>query len=177
MFKILIEVKELNNKIKEKEPYYILVERCPLIEAVDGKTVFYQSNYSSKQKAKIAAAQIEKYFENSFFFLDLIYSKIKQLELTELVNQNFNKSLFSVFENSRIDLILSSKKEMYAWAHIDCFLIHIRNLKKMCFAVSSYYSPYSNSLFDFLVEFEKSFIRTYRSFGILNEGGQLQFFP
>ncbi|SEF62462.1 hypothetical protein SAMN05421847_0482 [Halpernia humi] len=176
MYKILIECERENNKIKSKEPYFILVERVPLLESVNGKTLWYQTNFSSRKKAKSCALQIEKYLDNSFIFLDLIYTKIKQLEFIEVETLIFNKNILAQMELSRIALISSSKSPNYAWYFIEKFNEYIKALKRVCFIVDSKYFKLASSLWDFLIEFEASFIRTYRSFGVLSNGGQLQFF-
>ena len=175
MFKI--EIEDLRRyEAKMKAPYYLRYELNPDITKGSEKLIYHGSAFSSLRSAQSVAGKLSEYFTDCYFLLDLIYTKLKQLEIAVKDVPKYLKVDFNRIEKSRCDLLKNSQKTLQAWAHINAIKDFTNNLKYWCFSVSKEFSAAANNLFRILLDFEAHFINTYRSAKILVECNQLKMF-
>lgn len=175
MFKIQIyEVLLKNNEATP--PYVIRYELVPDISKGAFNHFIHQSEYKSLAKAKRVAGDLSIYLSDSYMFLDLVYTKLKQLEITLNQSEKYLRIDFNKVENVRVNLLKNSQKSLFAYDHIDNIKRFLSSLKYWCFAISKNYTTAANQLFRMLLDFESAFVNGYRSAEILSNNNQLKFF-
>ena len=174
MFQIKIE--DQSHYKNEKFPYQILYEQTPDISKGSDKLVIHQSRFSNLKKAQKVANDLSKFLDEAFVFVDLIYTKLKQLEICDVEQNRYLKIDFNTIEKSRIHLFKSRSLSLPAYTHISNIDSFIQNLKYWCFNISKQYYSTANKLFQFLLSFEQHFKNTYRSSQILSNSHNLKMF-
>ena len=174
MFQIKIE--DQSHYKNEKFPYQILYEQAPDISKGSGKLVIHQSRFSNLKKAQKVANDLSNFLDESFIFLDLIYTKLKQLEICDVSENQYLKIDFNSIEKSRILLFKTRSLFRPAYTHISNIDSFIQHLKYWCFNVSKQYYTTADKLFQFLLSFEEHFKNSYRSAQILSDSKKFSMF-
>ena len=174
MFQIKIE--DQSHYKNEKFPYQILYEQTPDISKGSDKIVIHQSRFSNLKKAQKVANDLSNFLDESFMFLDLIYTKLKQLEIADVSQDLYLKIDFNSIEKSRLIVFKSRSLAFPAYVHIRNLDIFLQNLKYWCFNISKQYYSTANKLFQFLLSFEEHFKNSYRSAQILSDSKKFSMF-
>ena len=174
MFQIKIE--DQSHYKNEKFPYQILYEQTPDISKGSDKLVIHQSRFSNLKKAQKVANDLSKFLDEAFVFVDLIYTKLKQLEICDVEQNRYLKIDFNTIEKSRIHLFKSRSLSLPAYTHISNIDSFIQCLKYWCFNIPRGYYSTANKLFQLLLSFEEHFKNTYRSSEILSDSKKLSMF-
>lgn len=163
-------------KYDKKRPYLIRYETTPDISKGHGNMIFHQSRFSSLNKARKVADDLSKFFTDCYLYLDLVYTKLKQLEIAVNISEKYLQLDFNDLEKSRVKLLNNSVGQIEAYKHIDDFNYHISLLKKFCFNISKEYYSTANLIFQQLLSFEDHFRNLYRSAQQLSETNSLRLF-
>lgn len=174
MFQIKIE--DQSHYKNEKYPYQILYEQTPDISKGSDKLVIHQSRFSNLKKAQKVANDLSNFLDESFMFLDLIYTKLKQLEIADVSQDLYLNIDFNSIEESRLIVFKSRGYVFPAYVHIRNLDIFLQNLKYWCFNISKQYYSTANKLFQLVLSFEEHFKNTYRSSEILSKSHNLKMF-
>jgi len=175
MFKIQIADFSYNKREKAA-PYAIRYELIPDISKGVENKIIHESRFSNLRKARKVADTLSQYLQSSAEFLDLVYTKLKQIEIS--VN-DLPKQLrvdFNRVEKHRSNMLIQSLVTLPAHEHISNILQFCTVLKYWCFAISKDFRNKANQLFAMLLNFEESFINAYRSAEQLTETKQLKLF-
>ena len=175
MFKIEIEKRHLVYH-QNDSPYFIRYELIPDISKGVYNRIIHEANYTNLQLALKDASKLSEYITEISVVLDLIYTKIKQIEISINQSAKYLKIDFNRVEQARITLLITSSVTLPAHIHISNIMSFINSLKYWCFAICKNYQTIANQLFKMLLELEQSFINTYRSAQMLNESNQLKLF-
>ena len=176
MFKIKIENVPAYRKAENIQPYLIRYELIPDNSKNAWVPVYHQSTFTSYRKALKVAADLSIYLNDAFIFLDLVYTKLKQLEISVCQDVKYLKIDFNRVERGRISLLKGAGLELPAYKHIENLKEFLGSLKYWCFAICEKYTSVANQLFKFLLDFEEGFVNGYRSAQMLSEKHSLKLF-
>ena len=173
MFPIKIHSeKDVNGKFIHTIRY----ELTPDLTKGLNKIIVHQSQFSNLVKAKIVSHQLSQFLIDSYYFLDLIYTKLSQLEISLNQSEKYLKIDFNKIQEYRIKCVSDSQTQHFAYYHINNIKDFLAGLKYWCFMISKNYYHVYNRLFKLLLYFEEMFIKTYRSSQILSADNKLKFF-
>lgn len=173
MFKIKIQ--DFSHYKYEKQiPYSIRYELSPDADFSGFK--IHESRFSCLKTAHKVAADLSRYLTDSYFFLDLVYSKIKQLEYSYNLKPEYLCKDLSHFEIVRSNLLKTACTKDFAYNHIAALKSFIYALKDWCFIISESFKNQANAIYHLLEDFQISFINTYRSASENSENKQLKIF-
>lgn len=163
-------------KFDKKEPYILRYEWVPDISKGIQNQIIHQSSFSNLRNAQKVADDLSKLLADAYLYLDLVFTKLKQLEVSIKITEKYLQLDFNELEKVRIQLLKNSLKTKKAYEHIEVFDNYINLLKKFCFNISRDYYSIANQIFQQLISFEEHFINLYRSSKILSEKNQLRLF-
>lgn len=175
MFKIEIEKRTLL-KGENYPLYFIRYELVPDISKGVENRIIHEANYKNLQIARKNAEILSNYLSEINLILDLVYTKLKQIEVSLNQTNSYLRIDFNKIEKSRIHLLVKSSLILPAYIHIDNLIKFLNNLKYWCFAISKDFYTAANQLFKMLLNVEESFVNNYRSAQILSEKNQLKIF-
>lgn len=175
MFKIEIQKRRRLNG-ENDAPYFIRYEILPDISKGAFNRVMHEANYRNLQLAIKDAGKLSDYLAEISVVLDLVYTKLKQIDVCLNQCDKYLKIDFNRVENDRIKLLRDSQKTLFAYDHIKNITLFLNSLKYWCFAISKDYQNTANQLFKMLLNVEESFVNNYRSAQILNSKNHLKIF-
>lgn len=174
MFKI--KISDLSVYENQPFPYQIVYETAPDISKGCKNLTYHESNFKTQKAALAVADDLTKFLDESFTFLELIYLRLKQLELTVNQSKEYLKINLLDIEKTRIVVLKEQTKQLFAHEHISNLLQYHSHLKYWCFAITKEYYTTANKLYQLLESFETHFINSYRSAQILSENKTLKLF-
>lgn len=174
-FKIKIE--DLSRyKSEKKIPYSIRYELLPDNTKGIGNVIIHESKFSNLTKAQRVADDLSRFLAECHLYLDLVYTKLKQLEIgvnLKAADYDYN---YQQLELLRIQVLKNSHKVLFAYEHIAYLLGFLHALKGFCFTIDKGYYSLVNGVFEQLQSFESFFVNSYRSAKLLSEKNELKLF-
>lgn len=171
-----IKISDQSRYKDESQPYVIRYELIPDITKGVNNKIIHESRFTNCKKAEKVASDLSNFLDESFHFLELIYTKLKQLELAVITDKKYLLLDFNEIENARIYLIQTRVKQREAHDHITSLRRFLNLLKQWCFNIKKCYRDLANSTFQMLLSFELHFKNSYRSAKLLSETDSLKLF-
>lgn len=166
MFKIKInDLSRQHFSTRVVEPYEIRFELNPDFCDTLKKTIYYETHFSSLRQAKEFTAQLEKFLEDSFFFIDLIYHRINSLGVYNHTSKIEGKTYHDFYvkcQTARAE-ILSLNFPNYTYSIVESIQFYINSLIALIFFYKDTFKHEANKIYHLLEDFKSYFIRNVRS--------------
>lgn len=166
MFKIKINDLNRDNIVRDSlEPYQIRFELVPEFCETLRKTIYHETNFSSIKQAQEFTRLLSQFFEDSFFFVDLIYHRINSLGVynhTLKIEQKTYHDYYVKLQKNR-GFVLSLNEPAYCYEIFTAIQNYINSLIGIIFFYKDTFKAEANKIYHLLEQFKGYFIRNVRA--------------